>query len=106
MILLGDFNTQAPAGDVYQFLLDDAGYTDVWQADSEGAGYTCCQAGDLRNTESALDERIDLIFTRGVSLREGAAIRAVTVGDQPADKARAGVWPSDHAAVVAYLPVE
>ena len=106
VVLLGDFNTQAPAGEVYQFLLDDAGYTDVWQADSAGAGYTCCQAGDLRNAESALDQRIDLIFTRGVSLREGAAIRTVTVGDRPADKARAGVWPSDHAGVVAYLPVE
>ena len=106
VVLLGDFNTQAPAGDVYQFLLDAAGYTDVWQADSEGAGYTCCQAGDLRNAESALDQRIDLIFTRGVSLREGVAIRTVTVGDRAADQARAGVWPSDHAGVVAYLPVE
>jgi endonuclease/exonuclease/phosphatase family metal-dependent hydrolase len=106
VILLGDFNTQAPSGDVYRFLLDDAGYMDVWQADSEGAGYTCCQAGDLRNAESALDQRIDLIFTRGVTLREGAAIRTATVGDRPADKARAGVWPSDHAGVVAHLPVE
>ena len=102
MILLGDFNTPAPAGPAYQFLLE-AGYTDVWHA---GTGYTCCQAGDLRNAESALDQRIDQVFIRGLSLREGAAIRTATVGDRAADKARAGVWPSDHAAVVAYLPVE
>ena len=103
VILLGDFNTRAPEGGAYRLLLE-AGYSDVWQADS--AGNTCCQAADLQNAESELDERIDLIFIRNVALREGAAIRATTVGDQAAERTPAGLWPSDHAGVVAHLPVE
>ena len=103
VILLGDFNTRAPEGGAYRLLLE-AGYRDVWQADA--AGNTCCQAADLQNAESELDERIDLIFIRNVALREGAAIRTATVGDQAAERTPAGLWPSDHAGVVAHLPVE
>ena len=105
VILLGDFNTQAPEGLAYQLLLE-AGYRDVWQADSAGTGNTCCQAADLQNDESELYERIDQIFIKGVSLRQGAAIRTATVGDQAADRTPVGLWPSDHAGVVAHLPVE
>ena len=68
VILLGDFNTAAPDGAAYQFLVR-AGYSDVWQADSEGSGNTCCQDADLRNGESGLGKRIDQIFIKGVSLR-------------------------------------
>lgn len=105
VILLGDFNTPAVEGTAYRHLLE-AGYADVWQADSEGEGNTCCQAPGLRNEESDLAERIDQVFIRGVALREGASIRTATVGDGPADRTPAGLWPSDHAGVVAYLPVE
>ena len=105
VILLGDFNTPAPDGPAYKLLLD-AGYMDAWQADSEGTGNTCCQDADLMNEESDLGKRIDQIFIKGVSLRDGAAIRTATVGDQAEDKTPSGLWPSDHAGVVAHLPVE
>ena len=105
VILLGDFNTQAVDGAAYQLLLM-AGYTDMWQADSEGTGDTCCQAKSLRNEQGALDQRIDQIFIKGVALRQGASIRTATVGDKPADRTPSGLWPSDHAGVVAHLPVE
>ena len=105
VILLGDFNTPAPDGPAYQLLLRE-GYADVWQADSEGTGNTCCQDADLRNVESDLGKRIDQIFIKGVSLREGATIRTATVGDAAEDKTPGGLWPSDHAGVVAHLPVE
>ena len=105
VILLGDFNTAAPDGAAYRLLLE-AGYSDVWQGDSEGSGNTCCQDGDLSNEESDLGKRIDQIFVKGVSLREGAAIRTATVGDKAEDKTPGGLWPSDHAGVVAHLPVE
>ena len=104
VILLGDFNTPAPDGPAYQLLLRE-GYADVWQADSEGSGNTCCQDADLRNVESDLGKRIDQIFIKGVSLREGATIRTATVGDAAEDKTPGGLWPSDHAGVVAHLPV-
>lgn len=105
VILLGDFNTPAPDGAAYQLLLE-AGFSDVWQADSEGNGNTCCQDADLRNEQSDLGKRIDQIFVKGVSLREGAAIRTATVGDKAEDKTPGGLWPSNHAGVVAHLPVE
>ena len=105
LVLLGDFNSAAPDGAAYQLLLGD-GYTDVWQADSEGSGNTCCQDAGLRNEPSELDRRIDQVFIRGVGLREGAPILTATVGDKPEHKTPGGLWPSNHAGVVAHLPVE
>ena len=106
VILLGDFNTPAPDGPAYQHLLG-AGYEDTWPASAAaGNGNTCCQAPDLRNEMSALYKRIDQIFVKGVELRETASIRAATVGDKPEDRLASGQWPSDHAGVVAHLPVE
>ena len=101
VVLLGDFNTRAPDGAAYQLLLD-AGYHDVWQ--TEG-GNTCCQASDLMNETSTLDQRIDMVFVRNVKL-VSAEVQAATVGDKPSDRLPSGLWPSDHAGVVASLPVE
>lgn len=106
VILLGDFNTEAPDGAAYRAIVG-AGYQDAWQADSDGSGYTCCQADDLKNSMSMSKEekRIDLIFIKGVTLREGEAIRTMTVGDTADDRTPSGLWPSDHAGVVAHLPI-
>lgn len=101
VVLLGDFNTRAPDGAAYRLLLD-AGYVDVWQ--TEG-GNTCCQASDLMNETSMLDQRIDLVFVKNVKL-VSAEVRTVTVGDKPSDRLASGLWPSDHAGLVASLPVE
>ena len=108
VILMGDFNTKAPDGAAYK-AITAAGFTDRWQTDS-GPGYTCCQADNLRNAMSELGTgddggRIDLIFTKGVSLRRSATITTYTVGDRAGDKTANGLWPSDHAGVVAHLPI-
>ena len=81
-------------------------YLDVWQTDSERSGATCCQADDLRNEASELTNRIDQIFVKGVALHPAGSIRTLTVGDKPDDRLPSGLWPSDHAGVVAQLPVE
>ena len=104
MILLGDFNTNAPDGAAYQILLA-AGYTDVWQLDSGGPGNTCCQPGELKNEESALSVRIDQIFVRNLELSASIPIVTHTFGDSAADRLPTGIWPSDHAGVVAHLPI-
>ena len=103
IILLGDFNTPAPDGTAYQMLLS-AGYTDVWQMDSEGTGYTCCQADDILNEMSDLSVRIDQIFVRNLELP--ASVTTYTVGDKPSDRLTSGLWPSDHAGVVAHFTFE
>ena len=103
IILLGDFNTPAPDGTAYQMLLS-AGYVDVWQMGTEGTGNTCCQAPKLQNAISEHYERIDQIFVRNLELP--ASVMTYTVGDKPSERLASGLWPSDHAGVVAHLAFE
>ena len=103
IILLGDFNTRAPDGTVYQILLS-AGYVDVWQMDSEGTGKTCCQDDNILNEVSDLSVRIDQIFIRNLELP--ASVITHTIGDKPSDRLLSGLWPSNHAGVVAHLAFE
>ena len=103
IILLGDFNTRAPDGTAYQILLS-AGYLDVWQMDSQGTGNTCCQAPDILNEVSNLSVRIDQIFVRNLELP--TQILTQTIGDTPSEQLPSGLWPSDHAGVVAHLAFE
>ena len=103
IILLGDFNTPAPEGTAYQMLLS-AGYVDLWQMDSEGTGNTCCQAKELQNEISEHRKRIDQIFVR--NLEHPASILTYTIGDKPVDRLPSGLWPSDHAGVVAHFAFE
>lgn len=99
IILLGDFNTPAPDGTAYQLLID-AEYVDTWQ--TETLGKTCCQHSDIRNAESLHQERIDLIFVCNAE-SDVSVLMTQTLGDTPADRLASGLWPSDHAGVVAEL---
>ena len=104
VIAVGDFNSDpsdpGDDGSVYRNFLDD--YTDAW-ANSQGTstpGNTCCQ-DDLHATPSQLDSRIDIIFYRG----DADATSTDVVGENEADMTGSGVWPSDHAGVVATITV-
>jgi endonuclease/exonuclease/phosphatase family metal-dependent hydrolase len=55
-----------------------------------------CQAELLDNFDSELSRRIDFIFSRGGPKAKDIQL----VGNDPSDRA-AGLWPSDHAGVVA-----
>jgi endonuclease/exonuclease/phosphatase family metal-dependent hydrolase len=94
----GDFNLR-PGRPTYR-QLRDAGFDDAWTAaNPDGAtGNTCCHGVSLSDPKSVLKRRIDLILTRG----EIRATRAFVVGAEPEDFA-SGLWPSDHAGVVAEL---
>ena len=110
LMVLGDMNSfledQTPSDPIVppylQFL--DAGFVDVWSLRPGNApGLTCCQAEDLRNHQSALYERIDLILTNF----QPRKVKARLVGNRVADKTRPDrLWPSDHAGVVAELTVD
>lgn len=102
IILLGDFNTRAPHGTGYQTIIS-AGYVDLWQIDSDGTGNTCCQDADILNEVSDLSVRIDQIFVRNL---QPTNVIAHTVGDKSTDRLDSGLWPSDHAGVVALISVE
>ena len=120
IILVGDFNSSPRDPIVHDsaliltpyWQLKIAGYADVWKRNliAFGApGFTCCQADDLRNEESELDRRIDHVFIRNRLKKRFFTITgpvfAVVVGDEPGDRTFSGLWPSDHAGVVARLKI-
>jgi hypothetical protein len=104
VVMLGDFNsaadgTQTPA---YAMIVG-AGFEDVWNRGEPG--YTCCHDEDLLNTAPDLDQRIDIVFLRGFRSSSMGSIggRVRLVGDKARDRLSSGLWPSDHAGVVASL---
>ena len=101
VVLLGDFNATP----------DRVGlppeYVDAWSAavarpDLEGVadggadGATCGQRADLANDASHLDHRIDYVW-----VRDAQVLAASRAGHREQDRTEGGLWPSDHAAVVA-----
>jgi endonuclease/exonuclease/phosphatase family metal-dependent hydrolase len=115
VFMLGDFNSaanrSAPARartETYAMILA-AGFDDLWLPHNgvvNNSGLTCCQASDLSNRRSELDQRIDFIFARDVDYWKGsrpAAAKLEVFGDRPSDRFRtdAGyfLWPSDHAGI-------
>ena len=80
-----------------------AGFNDAWtEIFPLVPGFTCCQAQFDNNPVSQLDQRIDLILTRGHIEAQNIAL----FGVDPATKTPGGLWPSDHAGVAAQLVVE
>ncbi len=111
ILLVGDFNSAANVFQTRSYgLLTAAGFVDAWaQKQPRDPGLTCCQAADLRNAQSTLDQRLDIVFWRdGFSARTGRIVGGVhvdIVGETPADRTASGLWPSDHAGVAATLTV-
>jgi endonuclease/exonuclease/phosphatase family metal-dependent hydrolase len=107
-ILLGDMNTQAPMSPIYGYFIEH-GYQDVWTllGDRNSDGMTCCHLTTLDNASVDFYERIDLIFVHGVEgllpEDEGLSGSIEIVGEELGDRTDAGLWPSDHAGLVATL---
>jgi endonuclease/exonuclease/phosphatase family metal-dependent hydrolase len=114
VVLAGDFNTVVGAGPgpgsstgSHDRLLG-AGFTDAWaswaEARPDRRGLTCCAPEDLGRsspeTGPGFDRRIDLVLFRGPGVRVEAV---ALVGTSSAERTPSGLWPSDHAGVVAEL---
>jgi hypothetical protein len=81
-------------------LLKNAGFVDAFRTTRPtDPGFTFGQAEDLLNVTSTMSHRIDLVQFRGAFTVKDVQV----VGAGPADRARVGLWPSDHARVVATL---
>jgi endonuclease/exonuclease/phosphatase family metal-dependent hydrolase len=93
-------NSADPSFPAYK-VMQDTGFVDAFRQAHPGLpGFTCCQDEDLRNTSSKLSIRIDLIQLRGPFQIQ----RVQLVGNHPqTDRTPSGLWPSDHAGVVATL---
>lgn len=102
LVFVGDFNTVAgnpkhPTFPTYKMFID-AGFVDAWKTKYPSLpGFTCCQASNLKNPVSALTMRIDLVLTRGPVSVDAIKL----VGNLPGDRTASGLWPSDHAGLVA-----
>ncbi|WP_374455434.1 endonuclease/exonuclease/phosphatase family protein [Nocardioides sp.] len=101
IVYVGDYNSVAPTGAAYSALLAGVG-TDAWTRSHPGdPGFTCCLGATLTDPDNPLTSRIDLVL-----LGEGVkAPRATIVGDDPSEMTASGLWPTDHAGVVARLVV-
>lgn len=125
IVAVGDFNSDSAFGAEHLCVVDpvtpiiipcptpytimgQAGFIDTWTV-RNGApdpGYTCCQSDLLDNTYSDLDQRIDHIWVRPpLAGAQGPnflnAVHADVVGERQKDRSIDGLWPSDHAGVVA-----
>jgi endonuclease/exonuclease/phosphatase family metal-dependent hydrolase len=114
VLLAGDFNSSSEDPIVDAFLppyrqLADAGYVDVWlrRLGRPIVGNTCCNAEFLDNPEPTLEQRVDQIWVRNFVEHERwpvvGPVLAKLVGDQMGDRTASGLWPSDHAGVVAWM---
>ena len=102
MMVVGDFNSNptndGAGGEAYSLLT--AEYNDMWDEQAMPDGNTCCQDGDLRNPESDLSSRIDLILADEDFSTDAIERVGIDPGNRVGDEL---LWPSDHAGVVADL---
>ena len=100
VVFIGDFNSNPNRTETQTYTkVKDEGFIDVWTIKGKGTGFTCCQAEDLQNPVSSLTSRIDLVMFRG----DFKVKDIVLVGNLQNDRTISGLWPSDHAGVVATL---
>ena len=103
VIIVGDFNSQAPGGKTYDYVLSQ-GYTDAWTNNTltyNPNGYTFGHESALTNEDVNFFERIDFVFVKapnGPTYGE-----SFVLGDELRDRTPSGLWPSDHGGVVTKL---
>jgi endonuclease/exonuclease/phosphatase family metal-dependent hydrolase len=99
VVLVGDLNSTTSA--TSYAALTANGFVDVWGTLHPGAnGFTCCEAlPSIDNSIPSLSDRIDYVLTRGPFEAEGIEL----LGALSSSRTASGLWPSDHAGLVAKL---
>jgi endonuclease/exonuclease/phosphatase family metal-dependent hydrolase len=100
VVLVGDFNSAADGSTTMSYATVAGSFSDAYAKLNPGMpGFTCCT--DIMAPTFTATTRIDLVFFRG-----GVGAQAIEyVGTDPAKRTPSGLWPSDHAGVVATLQV-
>jgi endonuclease/exonuclease/phosphatase (EEP) superfamily protein YafD len=100
IVIAGDFNTP-PGGTAYNEA-ESAGFTDEWAEGNGDAGYTGFQVlPTITNPTSNLSVRIDYVLGRGKIAPQALSL----MGSTPSARTPSGLWPSDHAGLVATLKI-
>jgi endonuclease/exonuclease/phosphatase family metal-dependent hydrolase len=119
VVMMGDFNTDnlTPPNpymdETYQLMTGSTGgYYDAWDYNLYGHqsdGMTYGHASDLMNPDVNLYERIDFVFVGNTGPGAGhnpiGPVYAEVIGDELADRTVSGLWPSDHAGIIARLHI-
>ena len=102
VVVAGDMNTTTST-DTYAAIIG-AGFGDVWAALHPTApGFTCCESlPTIDNATPALFQRVDLLLLRG----DLSAAAISLVGAQADERTASGLWPSDHAGLVATVAID
>jgi endonuclease/exonuclease/phosphatase family metal-dependent hydrolase len=108
VVLVGDLNSRpTDTTGAYGVLTSSVGLDDAWViVHGPAGGFTSGQTDDLNLPNSLLDHRIDYVLYQPATIE---AVAADVVGEEQADRtpplpgAPFGLWPSDHAGVVATL---
>lgn len=109
LIVVGDFNASPtdPPLQAYARMLE-ADYVDIWNVrsiDDNDPGLTCCFSELLDDPVPDFSERIDLIFARNGRYTALDPVEATVIGANAAMQTASGLWPSDHAGVVATFTI-
>jgi endonuclease/exonuclease/phosphatase family metal-dependent hydrolase len=107
-IVVGDLNSAADGSSTstYETMIA-AELEDSWSAaNGAAAGFTSGQAENLLNPVALFRQRIDYVLFRGNDLGGFSARFADVLGEELQDRTAGGLWPSDHAGVVATLRLE
>ncbi len=101
VVLAGDLNSRPDDTLGAYGTFGGAGYADAWTvAQGPDGGFTSGQSELLDNVPSLLDHRIDYVLYQPGTVE---ALHAEVIGDELGDRTLSGLWPSDHAGVVATL---
>lgn len=106
-VVAGDINSAptdpSPAAPYRQLLA--AGFRDSWQervGPRQDPGFTCCHDESLLNQQPTLVKRIDHVLVRSPRPGRGV-ISAELFGAEPTDRLPNGLWPADHAGILATM---
>jgi endonuclease/exonuclease/phosphatase family metal-dependent hydrolase len=101
VIVMGDLNSPADgSGSPAHLDFLGAGFQDAWtRAHGSDSGFTGQPKVDLKAPDFGASHRIDYVLARGGFSADGMRIEGTDVRD----KTPSGLWPSDHAAIVAKL---
>ena len=99
VLATGDFNSAADGSNTRSYAILTDYFADMWDESRHGEGLTCCQDGDLNNTESAYTIRIDLVLGKGKVSSNWARVLPLPIeGAQTLPR-----WGSDHGGVITQL---
>jgi endonuclease/exonuclease/phosphatase family metal-dependent hydrolase len=109
VIMAADFNTNALAPEHSAFrggyeLITENGFIDAWAATESKPALTCCQLNSLTNPVSQLNQEIDFVFVQGY-LATSIVPENVRLTGNKLDSLVNGLWPSDHAGLVARVRI-